>query len=93
MLEVRQAPERWAKGKRDFLENFLELPGGLPSRDCIRRVLIALEPEAFQKCFRRWLASHMEQTEDGQPRPNRHPMARPVAAHMIARRDWGRCTL
>ncbi|MBX3423976.1 MAG: transposase family protein [Pirellulaceae bacterium] len=68
MPKVRQAPERWAKGKRDFLERFLELPGGLPSRNCIRRVLIALEPEAFQKCFMRWLASHMEQTEDGQPR-------------------------
>jgi predicted transposase YbfD/YdcC len=49
------AIERWAKAKREWLEEFLELPNGIPSHDCIRRVLLALHPEAFQKCFERWI--------------------------------------
>lgn len=46
----------WAKTKRDWLRTLLELPHGIPSRDCIRRVLSALKPEAFQQCFQRWIA-------------------------------------
>jgi predicted transposase YbfD/YdcC len=34
----------------------LTLPNGIPSRDCIRRLLIALKPEAFQRCFQEWIA-------------------------------------
>src|SRR5207244_2075596 len=30
---------------------------GIPSRDCIRRLLIALKPEAFQRCFQNWIAN------------------------------------
>ena len=40
---------QWAKAKEEWLKQFLELPNGLPSRDCIRRVLTALKPEAFQE--------------------------------------------
>jgi predicted transposase YbfD/YdcC len=46
----------WAQTKREFLATFLELPGGLPSRDCLRRVLSLLKPEAFQRCFQEWIA-------------------------------------
>ena len=49
--------ERWAKAKQEWLEELLELPGGIPSRDCIRRILSALKPEAFQKCFGEWIAA------------------------------------
>lgn len=48
---------QWAKAKEDWLEQFLELPNGIPSRDCIRRVLSSLKPEAFQECFQSWTAS------------------------------------
>jgi hypothetical protein len=41
----------WAKPNEEWLKGFLELPNGIPSRDCIRRVLTALKPEAFQECF------------------------------------------
>jgi len=51
------AIEHWAKAKADWLKQFLELPNGIPSRDCIRRVLSALKPEAFQECFQSWIAS------------------------------------
>jgi len=53
--EGPSAIERWAKAKRDWLEELLELPNGIPSHDCIRRVLLALQPEAFQKCFENWI--------------------------------------
>ncbi|MBK8267393.1 MAG: ISAs1 family transposase [Planctomycetes bacterium] len=48
---------QWAHAKKDWLKQFLELPNGIPSRDCIRRVLSALKPEAFQACFESWIAS------------------------------------
>lgn len=35
----------------------LALANGIPSRDCIRRLLIALKPEAFQRCFQTWIAN------------------------------------
>ena len=42
------AIHRWADNRRDWLENFLSLPNGIPSRDCIRRLLMGMKPEAFQ---------------------------------------------
>ncbi len=50
------AIERWAKAKKEWLAELLELPNGIPSRDCLRRVLSALKPQAFQECFQRWIA-------------------------------------
>jgi predicted transposase YbfD/YdcC len=61
------AIRRWATNRREWLGQFLKLPKGLPSKDCIRRVLIALKPEAFQACFRDWLA-HAVRTDDGPAR-------------------------
>jgi predicted transposase YbfD/YdcC len=49
------AIHRWAVFRQDWLTERLALPNGIPSRDCIRRVLIALKPEAFQQCFHDWL--------------------------------------
>ena len=46
---------KWAKLKQAFLENWLPLPHGIPSKDVFRRVLMALNPEAFQSCFVDWL--------------------------------------
>src|SRR3954470_14119059 len=54
------AIHRWATNRRDWLTGFLALPNGIPSRDCIRRLLIALQPEAFQRCFRDWVADALE---------------------------------
>jgi predicted transposase YbfD/YdcC len=45
----------WAKTKRKWLEQHLELPNGIPSRDTVRRVLERLKPLAFQRCFSTWL--------------------------------------
>jgi predicted transposase YbfD/YdcC len=62
------AIHRWAANRRSWLGQLLALPNGIPSRDCIRRLLMALEPEAFQRCFLDWIA-HAIRTDDG--RPNR----------------------
>lgn len=37
------AMHRWAKERRDWLAQHLALPNGIPSRDCIRRLLLALK--------------------------------------------------
>ena len=60
--------ERWAKAKEDWLRELLALPNGIPSRDCIRRVLSTLKPEAFQTCFQSWIVSCLVDCEmDSQP--------------------------
>ena len=61
------AIHRWASQPRSTgCKQFLALPNGIPSRDCIRRLLMALKPEAFQKCFQDWIADAV-QADDGGP--------------------------
>jgi len=62
------AIHRWARSKSDWLAKYLDLPNGIPSRDCIRRLLMALKPEAFQKCFQEWIASGVQADEIGRRR-------------------------
>jgi len=50
------AIHRWAKHRESWLARHLALSNGIPSRDCIRRLLIVLKPEAFQRCFQAWIA-------------------------------------
>ena len=38
----------YAHSKLDWLETFLELPGGIPSQDTFRRVFCLIDPAAFQ---------------------------------------------
>ena len=46
---------RWAETKEDFLRKVLPLPAGIPRKDVFRRVLMLLNPTAFQACFLNWL--------------------------------------
>jgi hypothetical protein len=59
------ALHRWAANRRGWLGQFLALPDGIPSRDCIRRLLMALKPEAFQDCFRDWITDAVRGDDDG----------------------------
>jgi hypothetical protein len=59
---------RWAKTKQEWLGQWLELPNGIPSRDCLRRVLSALKPEAFQECLQKWIAECLIGTSEGSHR-------------------------
>lgn len=47
----------WARMQEESLRRFLVLPRGIPSHDTVGRVLNALQPAAFQKCFELWLRS------------------------------------
>jgi predicted transposase YbfD/YdcC len=60
------AIHRWAVNRADWLREILTLPNGIPSRDCIRRLLIALKPQAFQRCFQDWIANAVT-TSDAKP--------------------------
>jgi predicted transposase YbfD/YdcC len=53
------AIHRWAGHRASWLALHLALPNGIPSRDCIRRLLMALKPEAFQRCFQAWITDAM----------------------------------
>jgi predicted transposase YbfD/YdcC len=55
---------RWAALKRDLLLTLLDLPNGVPSKDVFRRVLMALDPGAFQACFAGWLRSLRQAAEE-----------------------------
>jgi predicted transposase YbfD/YdcC len=45
----------YGRKKSDWLQTFLELPNGIPSKDTLRRVFARLQPAAFQSCFRGWM--------------------------------------
>jgi predicted transposase YbfD/YdcC len=62
------AIHRWASNRLPWLKGFLRLPNGVPSRDCIRRLLMALKPEAFQTCFHNWSANAARRDEGGPAR-------------------------
>lgn len=55
--------EAFAHAKEDWLRRYLDLPNGLPSDDTFRRVISRIDPEAFETCFRCWIASVVEHTE------------------------------
>jgi hypothetical protein len=41
----------WPAWKHSILLSVLNLPNGIPRKDDFRRVLMALQPAAFQACF------------------------------------------
>lgn len=55
----------WAEQREDWLRGFLTLPAGLPSKDCLRRVLSRLKPDAFAKCFAAWVAESLGTGAEG----------------------------
>jgi predicted transposase YbfD/YdcC len=62
---------RWARLKADLLGQVLDLPHGIPGKDVFRRVLMLVQPAAFQACFVQWLQALRAQaaaaTGVGQP--------------------------
>src|ERR1700684_39699 len=45
----------YGRKKSDWLQTFLELPNGIPSKDTFRRMFARIKPAAFQSCFRSWM--------------------------------------
>jgi predicted transposase YbfD/YdcC len=46
----------WGQANQPWLCTFLDLPHGIPSHDTFGRVFALLDPDAFEACFRRWMA-------------------------------------
>jgi hypothetical protein len=49
--------EDYGKSKQQWLEQFLELPNGIPSDDTFRRLFERLDPHEFQRGFQSWVSS------------------------------------
>jgi predicted transposase YbfD/YdcC len=45
----------WARRKRDWLGQFLDLTGGIPSHDRFNAIFRALKPEPFNRCLVAWI--------------------------------------
>lgn len=52
--------ETFGKSKKTWFEKFLELPNGIPSHDTFNRILSALNPIEFHKCFKDWVSTLYE---------------------------------
>lgn len=48
---------KWAQSHAAWLKSVLPLPNGVPAHDTIGRVLAALKPAAFQRCFEAWISN------------------------------------
>ena len=54
------AIHEWAAIHEESLTRILNLQHGVPAKDTIRRMLQAIKPESFQKCFVEWLDAFRE---------------------------------
>jgi len=45
----------YGRCRQAWLRGFLDLPGGIASHDTFRRVLMLIDPDAFERCFLTWV--------------------------------------
>lgn len=57
------AIEDFGHARYEWLKQFLELPGGIPSHDTFNRVFRLLDPVQFQTCFLSWMRAVAEATQ------------------------------
>ena len=55
--------EEYGYSKQEWLQQFLALPNGIPSRDTIRRLFAQLDPEQLQSCFLSWIKTIAQLTK------------------------------
>lgn len=60
--------ETFAKGRKDFLRTFLDLPNGIPSDDTFNWVFSSIDSEQFETCFVEWV-SHLVNLTGGEVVP------------------------
>lgn len=81
--------EEFGNERIDWLHKHLELPNGIPSHDTFNRFFSSLDPEKFESCFRKWVASFSRESNRdvvsidgksirGSKRSNLHPV------HMVS---------
>ena len=56
----------YGRCKREWLGRFLGLPNGIPSHDTFRRVLMLIDPDAFERCFLGWVRA-VFRSKEGAP--------------------------
>ena len=54
----------YGRCKRAWLAQFLALPNGIPSHDTFRRVLMLVDPDAFERSFLGWVRAVFRPEED-----------------------------
>src|SRR5215203_2127966 len=54
----------YGRCKQEWLQRFLALPNGIPSHDTFRRVLMLVDPEAFERCFLGWVQAVFRSDKD-----------------------------
>src|SRR5918995_6463120 len=59
--------ELYGRSKQAWLGTFLALPNGIPSHDTFRRVLMLVDPDAFEACFLGWVRA-VFRSDEGAPR-------------------------
>ena len=92
----------YGRCKQEWLQRFLALPNGIPSHDTFRRVLMLVDPEAFERCFLGWVRAVFRSSEDaprqiaidgktvwGLLRPQTRPLA-PAPGQRLRHRAWAR---
>lgn len=47
--------QEFAQSRKEWLQSFMELPGGVPSPDTFRRVICHINPSAFLEAFLEWI--------------------------------------
>ena len=52
-----EAIEQFGEDKLEWLKKWLELENGIPSHDCIARVIARIEPAQLTECFIAWTQS------------------------------------
>ena len=55
--------EEYGYSKQEWLQKFLALPNGIPSRDTIRRLFTQLDPKQLQSCFLSWIKTITQLTQ------------------------------
>ncbi|MFZ2449804.1 MAG: ISAs1 family transposase [Methylovulum miyakonense] len=56
------AIEQFGKDKEEWLKKWITLENGIPSHDCIARVIARIEPTQMTKCFIAWVQGVAELT-------------------------------
>lgn len=87
--------EDFGKAKEQWLSEFLELPGGIPSHDTFGRVFALMDQKAFADSFRNWTEGLRREVAaeivaiDGKTLRRSHDKTRGKSAiHMVS--AWGR---